>query len=147
MQQLYPYFIKFHVVFSVVFLLVAIAISLRSLQGWVKKRNYTKFDKTFTYTFLAFLYVDLVLGIVLYFFLRNPEDITTVEQAVKYSSLRFWAVQHFSNMIFVVILSQIGSIFISKTVNAVRKFKYAFLYFGSATVITLISVGIFMFQR
>ncbi|MCF6366351.1 MAG: hypothetical protein L3J35_09125 [Bacteroidales bacterium] len=147
MEEIYPYFIKFHVVFSIIFLLVAVGISGHSLFGWLYKKQYGSFEKKLRYTFLIFLYFDLILGIILYFFLQKPNEIITAEQAMKYSSLRFWAIQHFSNMVFVVILSQIGSIFIKKTAKPNKKFKYSFLYFGVATLIILVSVGLFALRK
>ena len=147
MQEIYPYFIKFHVIFSVLFLLIAVGISGHSLFGWISKKKYASFERKLRLTFLAFLYIDLVLGIILYFFLQKPNEIITAEEAMKYSSLRFWEVQHFSNIVFVVIISQIGSIFIRKTAKSDKKFKYSFLYFGTATLIILVSVGLFALRK
>ncbi|NOZ36434.1 MAG: hypothetical protein GXO80_14195 [Chlorobi bacterium] len=147
MQEIYPYFIKFHVIFSIVFLIIAVGISFHSLYGWLTKKEYAIFEKKFRQVFLTFLYIDLLLGIILYFFLQKPYDIVTADEAMKNSTLRFWAIQHFSNMVFVVILSQIGSIFIRKTANSNKKFKYSLLYFGAATVIILVSVGLFALRK
>ena len=36
--------------------------------------------------------------------LKKPEELMIPEQAMRYSSLRFWAIQHFSNMVFVVFI-------------------------------------------
>ncbi|NPA68314.1 MAG: hypothetical protein GXO50_06855 [Chlorobi bacterium] len=147
MSDIYPYFIKFHVVFSIVFLLIAVIISVTSLVSSIKGKEYSGFDNALRQVFLTFLYIDLVLGIILYFFLRKPDEIMTAKEAVKYSSLRFWAVQHFSNMIFVVIFSQIGSMFIKKTSDSAKRFKYSFIYFGISTLIILVSVGLFALRK
>lgn len=147
MQSIYPYFIKFHIVFSTLFLLLAVLITVHSFMGWIQKKEYSVFANKLRKTFLAFLYVDLVLGIILYFFLQKPEDFIAAEQAMRFISLRFWAIQHFSNMLFVVVISQIGSVFIVNTINSVRKYKYAFIYFGLSTLITIISVGLFALRK
>ena len=139
--------VRFHVIFSSSFLLIALGITIWSLYGWLKKKEYTKGSHIFGLIFLGFLYADLLMGVVLYFFLRKPDEILTAAQAIKYSSLRFWAVQHFSFMVFVVVLSQIGKIFISRTSESDRKFKYAFFYYGAATLITIISVAIFLLRK
>jgi len=146
-HQIYPYFIKFHVAFSIIFLLLAVGITAHSLVGWIAHRNYGKFENNFRKTFLIFLYLDLVLGIILYFFLKKPYEIITAEQAMQYFSIRFWAIQHFSNMIFVVILSVIGNIFIRRTEKVDKKFKYSFLYFGISTLIIIVSVGLFALRK
>ncbi len=147
MQEIYPYFIKFHVIFSVFFLLIAVGISVHSFIGWYYKKKYTNFVKKLRYIFLFFLYTDLILGVILYFFLQKPNELITAKQAMKFSELRFWAVQHFSNMVFVVILSHIGSVFIKKTTDNNKKFKYSFIYFGISTLIILISVGVFALRK
>jgi len=147
MHEIYPYFIKFHIVFSTLFLLLAVFITMHSLYGWVKASEYERFENKLRKVFLVSLYIDLVLGIILYFFLQKPEDVVTAEQAMRFSTLRFWAIQHFSNMLFVVIISQIGSVFIVKTAHSIKKFKYSFIYFGISTLITLISVGLFALRK
>ncbi|MDA3894391.1 MAG: hypothetical protein PF517_22235 [Salinivirgaceae bacterium] len=147
MHQIYPYFIKFHIVFSIVFLLLAVGITAHSLIGWIKEKNYGIFENYLRKTFLIFLYLDLVLGIILYFFLQKPEEIITAGQAMKFSNLRFWAIQHFSNMLFVVILCIIGNLFIKGTALFNKKFKYSFIYFGISTLIIIVSVGLFALRK
>jgi hypothetical protein len=115
--------------------------------SWNRNNNYGVFATKLRTVFLAALYIDLLLGIILYFFLQKPEDILTPAEAMKYSSLRFWAIQHFSNMLFVVIISQIGSVFIKKTKKPAKKYKYSFIYFGISTLITLASVGLFALRK
>ncbi len=147
MHEIYPYFIKFHIAFSVLFLLLAITITLCSFYGWVKSSNYTPFSNKLRKVFLSALYIDLILGIILYFFLQKPDDFINAQQAMKFSSLRFWAIQHFSNMLFVVVISQIGSIFITNTNNSIKKYKYSFIYFGVSTFIIIVSVGLFALRK
>lgn len=143
MQQFYPAFFTFHIIFSIIFFSVAIFISVYSYRGWIKKMKYGRFDNIIRKTFLTLLVIDLFLGVTLYFFLKKPYDSITAQEAMRYSSLRFWAIQHFSNMIFVVIISMIGNIFIIKTKLQPQKHKYAFLYFGVSTLIILVSVSVF----
>jgi hypothetical protein len=143
MQQFYPAFFTFHIIFSVIFFSVAIFISIFSYRGWIQKRHYAGFENALRKAFLILLIVDLFLGIILYFFLKKPYDTITAQEAMRYSSLRFWAIQHFSNMIFVVIISMIGNIFIIRTKLPEKKHKYAFFYFGISTLIILASVGVF----
>jgi len=147
MHQIYPHFIKFHVVFSIVFLLIAIGITIQSLLGWIKNRDYGRVENYIRKTFLIFLYLDLALGIILYFFLQKPDEIITAAEAMKLSNLRFWAIQHFSNMLFVVILCIIGNMFIKRTALFNKKFKYSFIYFGISTLIIIVSVGLFALRK
>ncbi|MGD9994748.1 MAG: hypothetical protein AB7S69_15730 [Salinivirgaceae bacterium] len=147
MQHFYDFFIDFHIVFSVLFLLIALYITLHSLLGWMQKKTYGTFANRLRRVFLFFLYGDLILGIILYFFLQKPEELISAQEAMKFSTLRFWAIQHFSNMIFVVGLSVIGSMFVKRTANTVKKYKYSFLYFGISTLIIIVSVGFFAIRK
>ena len=147
MQQIYPYFIKFHIIFSIIFIITIIGISIYSLMGWLRKKEYGALENKLRKTYLMLLYTDLLLGIILYFFLQKPEEIISTEQAMTHSSLRFWAIQHFSNIIFVVILCVTGNLLIKKTTQSEKKFKYSAFYFGISTIIIIISVGLFALRN
>jgi hypothetical protein len=100
------------------------------------------------YVFMGLLYLTLVHGIILYFFIdpssKSPMDI---QHAMKQASLRFWVVEHFYVMTFALILSQIGGIFIRKTTIDKNRFAYASYYYGIATFITLISMIFYFIYR
>jgi hypothetical protein len=145
---MYQFLILLHVVTSIVFIFVAIAITAISIQGWFKNRKYSKIDTYMAYVFMGLLYLTLVHGIILYFFIdpssKSPMDI---QHAMKQASLRFWVVEHFYVMTFALILSQIGGIFIRKTTIDKNRFAYASYYYGIATFITLISMIFYFIYR
>lgn len=147
MNDFYSSFIQFHVTYSKIFVFIAIMLTSRSLYGWVARKDYQKWDKYLGYLFLFFLYTDLIQGVILYFFLKRPDEAWSTIEAMKYSSIRFWAIKHFSVMLFVVILSQIGHVFTTRKIESSQKFKYAFFYYGAATIITIVSVGAYLIGR
>jgi hypothetical protein len=147
MHQVYPYFIKFHIIFSVLFLLTIVGITIHSITGWISGREYSNTENRFRRLYLILLYIDMILGVILYFFLQKPAEVMTTEEAMKFSTLRFWAIQHFSNIIFVVILCTIGNILIQKTGSSSKKFKYSVFYFGISTIIIIISVSFFALRK
>lgn len=147
MQEIYPYFIKFHIIFSVIFLIAIVYITINYIIGLVNKREYGLKETRLRKIYLTLLYADLVIGIILYFFLQKPAEIMSTEEAMNYSSLRFWAIQHFSNIIFVVILCITGNLLIKKAPLSAKKFKYSVFYFGISTVIIIISVGLFALRK
>jgi len=147
MQEVYPYFIKFHIIFSVIFLITIAFITIHSIIGLVSNRKYGRTENRFRKLYLILLYSDLVIGIILYFFLQKPTEIMTTEEAMSYSNLRFWAIQHFSNIIFVVILCITGNMLIKKVPLSKKKFKYSVFYFGISTVIIIVSVGLFVLRK
>jgi len=87
------------------------------------------------------------MGLLLYFVLKRPESGMDIHEAQKYLNIRFWAVMHVSIMAFVTILSQIGRILAKSTSISKKKFKYAFLYYGTSTALTVGSVGWYLFNK
>lgn len=147
MQQIYPHFIKFHIIFSIIFLLIIVFISAYYAYGWIKKKEYGSLEKKLRKVYLALLYADLVIGSILYFFLQKPAEIMSSEEAMNFLDLRFWAIQHFSNIVFVTILCVIGNMLISRSPVSAKKYKYSSMYFGFSTVIIIISVLLFVLRK
>ncbi|MEX0988671.1 MAG: hypothetical protein WD052_14430 [Bacteroidales bacterium] len=145
---MYKVLILFHVITSTIFICVAIALTIRSLTGWIKKLKYSGTDKVLIRLFMTLLYLTLLHGVISYFFI-DPELKSAVDiaQAIKRSSLRFWVVEHFYFMIFALILAQIGGIFIRKTTSDKYKFAYASFYYGTATLITIVSMTFYFIYR
>lgn len=145
---MYKFMILLHIITSSVFIVVAIAITARSIAGWSKNLNYSKTDKYLRNLFMVLLYLTLVHGIIMYFFIDPASKSSVVIQhAIKRASLRFWVVEHFYFMTFALIMAQIGGIFISKTTIDKNRFAYASFYYGIATLITIISMTFYFIYR
>ncbi|MBN1252406.1 MAG: hypothetical protein JXR51_03550 [Bacteroidales bacterium] len=141
--------IKIHVWSSILFLIVAIILCVISIIGFIKKSEFTKKHIFIENIFIALLYLGLILGIILYFFISPNKNLDgiTYEIAQKDFNSRFWAIEHFSVMLFALLLSQIGKIFTKKSIKNQDKFKYAIFYYGAATLITIFSTGIFLYYK
>lgn len=146
-QGIYPYYIKFHIVFSIIFLAAIVFITIYYSYGWIKGRAYDKFERRLRRTYLTLLFADLVIGIILYFFLQKPAGPMNTAEAMNYLSLRFWAIQHFSNIVFVTILCITGNMLISRTPLDQKKYKYSVFYFGVSTIIIIVSVSLFALRN
>lgn len=147
MQEIYPHFIRFHIIFSIIFLVTVLAITAYYIYGKIRSKEYGVLENRLRITFLSLLYSDLVLGVILYFFLQKPGEAMSTAEAMTYSSLRFWAIQHFSNIVFVVILCVTGNMLIKKTSTSDKKFKYSIFYFGLSTIAIIISVSLFALRK
>ncbi|MFA5819414.1 MAG: hypothetical protein WC854_09070 [Bacteroidales bacterium] len=145
---MYKFLILLHVITSSVFIVVALAITVRSIAGWSKNLKYSKTDKYMINLFMILLYLTLLHGIIMYFFI-DPSSKSTmdIQSAIKRASLRFWVVEHFYFMTFALVLSQIGGIFIRKTTIDKNRFAYASFYYGIATLITVVSVAFYFIYR
>ena len=145
---MYQFLLLFHIISSIIFVLVAVILSGRSILGWVNHWSYVKIDKVLSVIFMGLLYLTLAHGIFMYFIdpgaKPHPMDI---HQAMKQASLRFWVIEHFYVMTFALILSQIGWIFIQKTKIDKSRFAYASFYYGIATIITMLSMIFYFIYR
>lgn len=147
-MKTYDVVIAVHGLVSSVFTLLAVVILIRSIRGLSLKKAYTNWDNNISILFLVFLYVQLILGVLLYFVLGNQTGGTSsMEAAAEQMSLRFWALEHFVIMIFTLFLSQLGWIFIRKSKLDLNKHKNTLFYFGISILLIIISTGIGLIWR
>ena len=99
--------------------------------------------------FLFFMYIQLFTGIVLYFFLKpdNQPAGISLDQAVKNSSLRFWAIEHVALMLFAFALTQVGRIYIIRFNSNRDKFRSTTIYYGVSFLLVMVSAGIAMLKK
>ena len=146
---MYSVILNIHIWTSALFMLVSIVLTLLLFRGtFTRNRIYTKNYVYLENSFIILLYLGLFLGVALY--LMMPANRYQMQSAAEVShimSLRFWSVEHFSVMLFAVILAQIGKIFTSKSHSDKNKFKYALIYYGFATLITLTSMTFYMIYK
>lgn len=137
-----------HIYVSVVSLLSAILLIYRSLRGVFRKQNYTWADRFLSTVFVSSLYLQSLLGLLLYFSLDSKNNATLeAAQAMYNIHLRFWAIEHFSLMLFALFLSQLGKFFAAKTVSNLQKFRINLFYQGSALLLIFISISIALFSK
>jgi len=146
-NNLFHIFISIHVITSSIFLLLGFYVLARSGWGWIMDISFTPTDKKLDKLFLILLYFELLLGIIMFFFIKRPDEISSINEAVHQSSLRYWAVIHFSSMVFALFFCQIGWIFINRTKSSRSKFKYVFIYYGTGILITLVTLGYYISQK
>ncbi len=145
---MYKFFILLHIITSSIFLMVAITTTVRSIAGWLRNLNYLKADKYLRNLFMFLLYLTLIHGIIMYFFIdTSSKSAVDAQHALKQASLRFWVVEHFYVMTFALILAQIGGIFIRKTTIDKNRFVYSTFYYGVSTVITIVSMTFYFIYR
>lgn len=146
---MYSVVIKFHIFISSCFFLTGAVLVAWSITGWARNRpGRLVLYNRLSYLFIALLYVQLVTGLTMYFFLKpDPSaSITTLEEAMEKSTLRFWAIEHVSLMIFALLLSQIGRLFIRQLPAERRMFRAATFYYGFSFLLVLASAAMALFR-
>lgn len=123
-------------------MLMILAVLFRSYSGWLGKKPFEKPDNLFSVILLALTHTQLLLGLLLYFFL-SPTTQKAFEDfgaAMKDGNLRFYAVEHIFIMLIAVVLIQLGRTFSKKAVADVDKHKKLAIFTTIALVLIIAGI-------
>ncbi len=134
-----------HIFTSIVYLVLAIWLIFIHIKGILNKQKYTKMHKFIAISYILSLYLQLIIGLFL-FFSQEYESLVTPPHAID-GTIRFWSIEHVFLMIFALAIAQIGYI---NTVHAESfqvKFKKGLVFYSIPLLLILISLGIIYFQE
>ncbi|MDP2889809.1 MAG: hypothetical protein Q8P34_12725 [Bacteroidota bacterium] len=124
-------------------LLVSLAVTLvKYLAGWFGNQPWKKTDNILGIVFTSLMDLQLLTGLVLYFFLSPITKLAMSDfgAAMKNSDLRFYAVEHFAMMLIAVVLVHIGRAKSKKAKTDQGKFKIASIFFLIASIIMVVAI-------
>lgn len=138
----YYILLQAHSGFRWLILLLVIILILKSLVGLFNSGNYTKLDNILSASFVGLMHLQLLIGLVLYFFLSPMTDMAFKDfgSAMKDSELRFWAVEHFIVMLFAVVAAQVGRSISKKANDHSVKFRFQSIFYGVALLLMLFGI-------
>ena len=138
-----------HIVISILLILLSLYIVIRSFFGVIGKVSFSNFqDIQLSIVAVIFLYLELVLGILLYaIYINKLETLITQDNANAYFSARFWAVEHTILMFFAIIFGHLGLVYAKNLSEDKQKFQKNLLYFGLSSVLILISITMNMLRN
>ncbi len=141
--------LKIHLGANIFFTLSAILLIISSIRGLVLNLQYKRLNIYIENTYIGLLYFGLILGTILYFFANGSNELAnkSIQELKIYYNTRFWAIEHFCVMIFALMIAQIGKIFTRKALICKQKFKFALFYYGSSTLVVLMSMLTFLYHR
>jgi hypothetical protein len=115
----------------------------------IGKVSFSKFqDIQLSIVAVIFLYLELILGILLYaIYINKLETLITQANANAYFSARFWAVEHAILMFFAIIFGHLGLVYAKNLSEDKQKFQKNLLYFGLSSVLIFISITMNMFRN
>lgn len=145
---MYDVVIGVHYLLSSGFFIIAFIVIIWSISGWLRFKVFSPAFNRLTYFFNLLLYFQLFTGLFLYIFLTGEIETTgiSLEQAVNQSKLRFWVIEHVSLMLFALVISQIGRLFIKQISSDRGKFRMATFYYGISLIVVLISAVMAIFR-
>ena len=122
-----------------ILLAVLLFVLIRSWMGYFNKRSYSKLDNATSGALVGFAHLQLLLGLLLYFGLSPITKAAFADfgAAMKDSTLRLYAVEHFITMIAAVALIQVGRILSKKASDDASKFKKMAIYTTIALLLML----------
>lgn len=131
-----------HNLFRWIVLILALLAIYQYVSGWLQKKNFSKADNRIAVLYISSLHLQLLIGLVLYFFLSPITKVALNDfgLAMKDAVLRFWAVEHFVMMLLAIIIAQVGRIISKKRTIDEQKFKIGAVYFIISLLIILLSI-------
>lgn len=135
---MYTFFLHLHSGLRWLILLAAIVVVLKSLVGLFGGTKFGKFDRIIAPAFVGLMHLQLLIGLILYFFLSPYTSDFSFNMADE--TVRFWSVEHLALMLFAVIAAQVGRSISKKTEDAQVKFRFQSIFFGMSLVLMLLGI-------
>ncbi|MEM9327136.1 MAG: hypothetical protein AAGA85_15820 [Bacteroidota bacterium] len=138
----YTFFLYTHSWIRWVVLIVAIVLVIKSLIGLFGSKPYQKLDNALSASFVGFMHLQLLIGLVLYFFLSPLTEYAMKDMgsAMRDGELRFWAVEHLTVMILAIVFAQVGRSISKRSEDNSVKFRFQAIFFGAALLLMIIGI-------
>jgi low temperature requirement protein LtrA len=119
-------------------LIALIVVIVKSLVGWLGKKQYTNIDNRIGLYLFIFTHMQLVIGLVLYF----VSDVVQFNGAtMKNKDLRYWAVEHLTIMLISIVLITMARITSKKMSSDEAKHKRMVIFNGVALLLILVAIS------
>lgn len=139
---MYPFVLSLHSIVRWLVVIIGVIAVARAFIGWLGGRQWQQLDDRLGLGFTTILDINLLLGLLLYFFL-SPVTTSAFKDfgaAMSDSNARFFAVEHISVMIVAIIVAHIGRSRSKKATEDKSKFKQAAIFFGLAMLLVLLAI-------
>ena len=123
-------------------LLTGLVAWFRAIGGKTANRPWTPQDELWGLLLTISVDLQLLVGLVLYFFLSpiTRIGVRNFAAAMQIPAARFFTVEHLAGMIVGIALIHVARVRIRKTADAARKHRLAMVLFGIALVVMIISI-------
>ena len=130
-----------HIILRWVVVVLGIVVLGWGLWGWVGKKAWEKKDRMLGIAFTSAYDMQILLGILLYFFSSsyglNAFLAQTVGEVLGNETTRLFAVEHPVIMLLAVVFAHLGNILPKKAKDDPTRHKQAAICFGLAILLTL----------
>lgn len=139
---MYSIVLEVHSILRWLIVLSALFAIIRAVTGLSFKRGWMALDNQAGMWFTTLLDVQLLVGILLYFFL-SPTTTAAMRNfggAMSNNAARFFAVEHVALMFVAAALAHIGRSRIRKISEPIQKHRRALIFFGLALLVILAAI-------
>ena len=139
---MYPIVLFLHSWVRWIVAIAAVAAVARAFYGWLGKKGWAKLDDQLGLLFSTSLDVQMLLGLILYFFLSpiTQAAFKNLGAAMSDATLRFFTLEHLLYMLVAVVLGHVGRALSKKATEPVAKHRMAAILFGLATLAILLAI-------
>jgi hypothetical protein len=141
-KMLYSIVLFLHSLTRWLVLIAAVYAIYLAIGGWVKKSGWTKQDNMSGVIFSSLFDLQLLLGLILYFFL-SPITLTALRDfgsAMANSVTRFFSVEHSFVMLIALVVTHIGRALSKKGNTDLQKHQRAAIWFIIALILILVAI-------
>ena len=140
---MYLIFLSLHNILRWVVLIAGLIAVARALMGWLGRREWTRADRLSGLLFGISIDIQLLLGLILYFFLSPWTQAVlrgNLGQAMQNSETRFFAIDHILVMFLAVVSVHFGTALARRAPEAVTKHRRAAIWFGLTLILILAGI-------
>lgn len=139
---MYNAFLSLHSIIRWVVLILAVLALIRMyFGGWMGRKAYSKADDRASLLFVTLLDIQLLIGIILYFFL-SPATTSLLNGTGSMAAplTRYFGAEHAAMMLLAVIVAHVGRAQSKKAPDARGKFRRAAIWYTVALVLLLVGI-------
>jgi hypothetical protein len=140
--MLYPIALTLHSIVRWLIIVAALLAIIRAVNGLSFKRGWTGMDNRVGMWFTTLMDIQLLIGIILYFFL-SPLTMSALQNfggVMGDTTVRFFAAEHAVVMFIAVILAHVGRSLARKADNSAGKHRRTIIWFSLALVLVLLAI-------
>jgi hypothetical protein len=140
--MLYSVVLTLHSILRWFVIFAALFAIIRALTGISFKRGWMQMDNRAGMWFTLFLDVQVLLGIILYFFLSpiTTNALQNFGAAMGNPATRFFTIEHGLGMLIAVVVAHIGRALSRKAPSPIQKHRRALIWFTLALLIVLAAI-------
>lgn len=139
---MYAVVLSIHNILRWVVLILGVIALVRALVGWFGRRDWTQADRRWGSFFAISLDIQLLLGLLLYFFLSplTTQALQDFGAAMGNDQTRFFALEHALYMVLAVVFAHLGSVLARRAPEDVARHRRAAIWFGLALVVIFLGM-------